>query len=49
MKQNQQNVCKLKPRRFNTEMTFGGGGGGEMPVGCWKSGSFQFSSCRGYG
>ena len=41
-----QNVCKFKPRRFNTEMTFGGG---EMSVGCQKSGSFQFSSCRGYG
>ena len=39
-----QNVCKFKPRRFNTKMTFGGG---EISVGCQKNGSFQFYPCRG--
>ena len=42
-----QNVCKFKPRRFNTWMTFGGRG--EISVGCEKSGSFQFYPWRGYG
>ena len=41
-----QNVCKFKPRRFNTEMTFGGR---EIFVGCQTSGSFKFYPCRGYG